>query len=80
MKKISVLPKAENNLVVTIIATILFVAGIFGIIALVVYYFATHQLLGAYVPYAFYGSMLVATVIWRVVLGLLARLFSRSTK
>ncbi|MDR0948050.1 MAG: hypothetical protein LBM69_00875 [Lachnospiraceae bacterium] len=80
MKKFTVLPIAENNLTVTIIASTLFVIGIFAIIAGTVFLFASIQIMGSLTWLLFYGCMALGTVIWRILLGRIIKPFHHPAK
>ncbi|MDR0963245.1 MAG: hypothetical protein LBM60_01345 [Clostridium sp.] len=75
MKKFTVMPTVEDNITVTLIASFLFIIGIFAIIIGVVYLFASLQIMGGLTWILFYGSMILLTALWRFLLGLLIKPF-----
>jgi hypothetical protein len=80
MKKLSVLPIAENNIPITILASALFIIGIFGIVAGVVVFCAVNQILGKSAPYIFFGLLFGGVIVWRILLGLLVKPFHRAQR
>jgi hypothetical protein len=77
MKKVTVLPTAANNLPVTIIASAVFIIGLFAIAAGVVIFCAVNQILGTYSPYIFFGLLFGGVLLWRFLLGLAVKPFAK---